>query len=160
MHFDFYMPLNSAAQTHVFLIIPQHQPFISIFISNYTTIQLSHYRIKNSSMTSPTIWTRRKIPKRTCHLAPPFSFLFYLPPSITQTFLQCNHSLHHPLLLFSITHKQTKLPTHAFLATTTDIFPPQACKSWRLMKTIKQKKNKTLKPVVFTLLGWLVVWSQ
>jgi hypothetical protein len=27
------------------------------------------------------------------------------------------------------------------------------------MKTIKQK-NETLKHVVFTLLGWLVVWSQ
>jgi hypothetical protein len=39
--------------------------------------------------------------------------------------------------MFSITHKQTKLPTHAFLATIMDIFSPQACK-----KLIANENNK------------------
>jgi hypothetical protein len=98
MHFDFYMPLKSTIQTHVFFITPQHQPLISILISNYTTTQLSHWHSKNSSTTKPVVWTRRKIPKKTCHLGPPFSLLSYLPPWITQTFLQCSRSLHHPSL--------------------------------------------------------------
>ncbi len=50
---------------------------------------------QNSSYDQPS--SLNKI-KRTCHLAPPFSLLSYLPPSITQTFLQCSHSFHHPLV--------------------------------------------------------------
>ncbi len=56
-------------------------------------------------------------------LTPPFRLLSYLPPSITQTSLQCCSSLHHPQLgvdPVSITHKQTRFPTHAFLAATTE----------------------------------------
>jgi hypothetical protein len=44
MHLDFYMSLNFIAQTHVFFIILQHQPLISILTLNYTTIKLSHWR--------------------------------------------------------------------------------------------------------------------
>jgi hypothetical protein len=41
--------------------------------------------------------------------------------------------------MFSITHKQTKLPTHAFLATTIDIFSPQACKKLTINENNKTK---------------------
>jgi hypothetical protein len=44
------------------------------------------------------------------------------------------------------------LPTHAFLATTLDIFPPQACKKLTVNENNKQK-NETIKLVVFTLIG-------
>jgi hypothetical protein len=44
--------------------------------------------------------------------------------------------------LFFITHKQTELPTHAFLAAVMDIFLPQACK-----KVTANENNKTkMKP--------------
>jgi hypothetical protein len=43
-------------------------------------------------------------------------------------------------LMFSITHKQTKLPTHAFLAAAMDIFLPQACKKLTVNENNKAKK--------------------
>jgi len=46
-------------------------------------------------------------------------------------------------LMFSITHKQTKLSTHAFLATTMDIFPLEACKK---LTTNENNKTKKMKP--------------
>jgi len=42
MYFDFYMPLNSTAQTPAFFIILQH--LISILTLNYITTLLSHWR--------------------------------------------------------------------------------------------------------------------
>jgi hypothetical protein len=54
-------------------------------------------------------------------------------------------------LLFFETHKQTKLPTHAFLVAAMDMFPPQACKKLTANENNKTK-NETLNLVVFTLL--------
>jgi hypothetical protein len=42
-------------------------------------------------------------------------------------------------LLFSITHKQTRLPTHAFLVTVMEQFPPQACKKLMAIENNKTK---------------------
>jgi hypothetical protein len=74
----------------------KHQSLIAILTSNYYYFAKSLAQ-RNFSMTSPVIRTRKKYQKRTCSLVLPFSLLSYLPPSITQTFLQCNCSLHHPL---------------------------------------------------------------
>jgi hypothetical protein len=96
MHLDFYMPLSFTARTPSFFIIPQHQPLISIFTWNYY-YSVTSLAQRNSSTSSPVVWTRKKkILERTCLLASPFSLLSYLPSSITQTFLQCNRSFHHP----------------------------------------------------------------
>jgi hypothetical protein len=65
----------------------------------------------------------------------------YLVPSIPQTFFNAIiSSTIHCLaqLLSSITHKQTELPTHVFLAAVMDIFPLQACK-----KVTANENNKT-----------------
>jgi len=45
-------------------------------------------------------------------------------------------------LMFSITHKQTKLLTHAFLAIAMDIFPLEACKKLTTNENNKTKKTK------------------
>jgi hypothetical protein len=98
MHLDFYMPFSSIAQTPVFFIIRQHQPLIFILTSNYSTILLSHWCSKIHQWPAQQFEQEENILERTCHLAPPFSLLSYLPSSITQTFLQCSRSVHHPSL--------------------------------------------------------------
>jgi hypothetical protein len=99
---------------------------------------------RNSSTTSPVIWTRKKNTKK--NMPPSSSILPLILPSTVnyaQPFFNVvtPSTIHRSVqLLFSITHKQTKLPIHAFLATTMDIFPPQACKK------LRANENKKMKP--------------
>ncbi len=79
---------------------------------------------------------------RTCHLAPLFSLLFYLPPLITQTFLRCSHSLHHPSFdTTPIFHNtQTNKVANPCIPCSNDghILDVKHAKGWWIMKTKKQ----------------------
>ncbi len=77
-----------------------------------------------------------------------FSIQLLPPPSIAQC---SSYSPKH-------TNKQSCLPMHSLQQQWTYSHRKHA-KSWQLMKTIKQKK-KTLKHVVFTLVGWPTIRSH
>jgi len=120
---DLCMPLCSIAQALQFFIILRHQPFISSFTLIWTTTLLSCRRSKVLSTTSLVVWKFKTKNPYQKELA---SFIFhiasysYLLLSILQTFFNVvAPSAIHCLtqLLSSITHEQTRSPTHAFLAT-------------------------------------------
>jgi len=169
----FWHPLVAILQ-HRFKVLQKNSPFLDAFWLLYATqfysldpcflhhpsastphiyfyFELHYYSAKslaqrNSSTTSPIVWTRRKYQKELATL------LLHSPPYLT-----FHHQLRKPFFnavapstihrlaqfLFSITHEQTKLPTHTLLALAMNIFPPQACKK---LTTNENKKTKKMKP--------------
>ncbi len=142
MHLDFYMPLNFITRTPSFFIIPQHQPFISILTLNYTTILLNHWRNEIHQRLAQQSKQEKKYQKELATLFLHSPYLTFHRQLHKPFFNVVTPSTIHRLtqLLFFITHKQTKLPTHAFLIAAMDIFPLQACKK------LMANENKKTKP--------------
>jgi hypothetical protein len=94
---DFFCLHHSLASTShiIYPLLKQHVYFVkSLALQSSPMISVVVHPPK---FLKKNYWQEEKLtPEKHACLTPSFCLLFYLPPSIMQTSLQCNNSFHHP----------------------------------------------------------------